>query len=76
MAWVGHFFGGNCTGCGLCAKKCPTQAITGEKKGIHVIDEDLCIKCDTCRQVCNFDAVKVWSGRERPEVAGAGRQGT
>jgi NADH:ubiquinone oxidoreductase subunit F (NADH-binding)/Pyruvate/2-oxoacid:ferredoxin oxidoreductase delta subunit len=75
-ALITYYIGGNCTGCGLCAKKCPTQAITGEKKGIHVIDEDLCIKCDTCRQVCNFDAVKVWSGRERPEVAGAGRQGT
>ena len=74
-ALITYYIGGNCTGCGLCAKKCPTQAITGEKKGIHVIDEDLCIKCDTCRQVCNFDAVKVWSGRERPEVAGAGRQG-
>jgi NADH:ubiquinone oxidoreductase subunit F (NADH-binding)/(2Fe-2S) ferredoxin/Pyruvate/2-oxoacid:ferredoxin oxidoreductase delta subunit len=75
-ALITYYIGGNCTGCALCAKKCPTQAITGEKKGIHVIDEDLCIKCDTCRQVCNFDAVKVWSGRERPEAAGAGRQGT
>jgi NADH:ubiquinone oxidoreductase subunit F (NADH-binding)/(2Fe-2S) ferredoxin/NAD-dependent dihydropyrimidine dehydrogenase PreA subunit len=75
-ALITYYIGGNCTGCGLCAKKCPTQAITGEKKGIHVIDEDLCIKCDTCRQVCNFDAVKVWSGRERPESAVTGRQGT
>ncbi len=50
-ALITYYIGGNCTGCGLCAKKCPTQAITGEKKGIHVIDEDLCIKCDTCRQV-------------------------
>jgi Fe-S-cluster-containing hydrogenase component 2 len=38
-----------------------------------VIDEDLCIKCDTCRQVCNFDAVKVRSGVERSETAGSGR---
>ena len=33
----------------------------------------LCIKCDTCRQVCNFKAVKVWSGSERPEAADEGR---
>jgi len=72
-ALITYYIGGDCTGCGLCAKKCPTQAITGEKKQIHVIDESLCIKCDTCRQVCNFNAVKVWSGSERPEEAGEGR---
>ena len=53
-----------CTGCTLCAKKCPTQAISGERKQPHVIDTSACIKCDTCRQVCNFDAVKVFSGRD------------
>jgi NADH:ubiquinone oxidoreductase subunit F (NADH-binding)/Pyruvate/2-oxoacid:ferredoxin oxidoreductase delta subunit len=61
-ALITYYIGGDCTGCGLCAKKCPTQAITGEKKQIHVIDTDLCIKCDTCRQVCNFNAVLVHSG--------------
>ena len=61
-ALITYYIGGNCTGCALCAKKCPTHAISGEKKQVHVIDEDLCINCDTCRQVCNFDAVKVRSG--------------
>jgi NADH:ubiquinone oxidoreductase subunit F (NADH-binding)/(2Fe-2S) ferredoxin/Pyruvate/2-oxoacid:ferredoxin oxidoreductase delta subunit len=51
-----------CTGCTLCAKKCPTGVISGERKQPHVIDVSGCIKCDTCRQVCNFDAVKVRSG--------------
>ena len=51
-----------CTGCRLCAKKCPTQAITGEPKQPHVIDPAACIKCDTCRQVCKFEAVVVRSG--------------
>ncbi len=59
-----------CTGCTLCAKKCPTACITGEKKQLHVIDVANCIKCDTCRQVCKFDAVKVRSGVELA-VAGA-----
>ncbi len=62
-----------CTGCMLCAKKCPTNCITGERKQPHVIDVAQCIKCDTCRQVCKFDAVKVRSGIEQT-VAGAGAE--
>ena len=62
-----------CTGCTLCAKKCPTDCISGEKKQLHVIDASECIKCDTCRQVCKFDAVKVHSGSERL-AAVAGRE--
>jgi len=58
-----------CTGCMLCAKKCPTSCISGEKKQPHVIDVSDCIKCDTCRQVCKFDAVKVWSGIEQAAAA-------
>jgi len=59
-----------CTGCTLCAKKCPTAAITGEKKQAHVLDMAACIKCDTCRQVCKFEAVRVRSGVETPAAAG------
>jgi len=60
-----------CTGCMLCAKKCPTVCISGEKKQPHVIDTAECIKCDTCRQVCKFDAVKVRSGDLVAAVAAA-----
>ena len=74
-ALITYYIGGNCTGCALCAKKCPTSAITGEKKQVHVIDEDLCIKCDTCRQVCNFDAVKVRSGVHDAAAADRGQAG-
>ena len=46
-----------CTGCTVCAKSCPTEAITGERKQIHVIDQEKCIKCGKCFTVCRFDAV-------------------
>ncbi|MCX5796416.1 MAG: 4Fe-4S binding protein [Elusimicrobia bacterium] len=51
-----------CTGCTLCAKNCPTQAITGERKKLHFLDQAKCIKCGVCRDVCHFDAVSVGSG--------------
>jgi NADH-quinone oxidoreductase subunit F len=49
----------NCVGCTLCVRNCPADAITGERKEVHVIDPELCTRCDTCRLVCKFDAVVV-----------------
>jgi len=46
-----------CKGCGLCAKKCPTQAIQGERKQPHVIDQVKCTRCGTCFEVCPFGSV-------------------
>jgi len=48
-----------CTGCHLCALKCPQEAITGEKKEPHQLDQDKCIKCGICYDVCKFDAIVV-----------------
>jgi len=48
-----------CTGCTLCAKKCPAGAIVGELKKAHYIIEDKCTRCGTCFEVCRFNAIKV-----------------
>jgi NADH:ubiquinone oxidoreductase subunit F (NADH-binding)/NAD-dependent dihydropyrimidine dehydrogenase PreA subunit/(2Fe-2S) ferredoxin len=48
-----------CTGCGVCLKRCPQEAISGEKKKLHKIDLNKCIKCGICFDSCKFDAVKV-----------------
>ena len=47
----------NCKGCTACARKCPVSAISGEKKEMHVIDHDKCIKCGKCEETCKFNAI-------------------
>jgi len=49
----------NCPGCLLCKKVCPEDAISGQKKECHVIDQDKCIKCGACTTVCKFAAIDV-----------------
>lgn len=48
-----------CTGCTLCARNCPVNAIEGKAKEIHVIDSEKCIKCGICAEICKYDAVEV-----------------
>jgi NADH:ubiquinone oxidoreductase subunit F (NADH-binding)/Pyruvate/2-oxoacid:ferredoxin oxidoreductase delta subunit len=48
-----------CTGCTLCAQRCPEKAITGEKKKPHKLKRERCIKCGICYDTCKFNAVVV-----------------
>jgi Fe-S-cluster-containing hydrogenase component 2 len=43
----------------VCAKKCPVDAIDGERKEVHFIRQDDCIKCGDCYSRCKFDAIKL-----------------
>ena len=51
--------GEKCTGCTLCKRKCPSDAISGEVKKPHDISSEKCIKCGKCAEVCRFNAVIV-----------------
>jgi NADH:ubiquinone oxidoreductase subunit F (NADH-binding)/Pyruvate/2-oxoacid:ferredoxin oxidoreductase delta subunit/(2Fe-2S) ferredoxin len=48
-----------CTGCTLCAQRCPEEAITGEKKKPHHLNVEKCIKCGICYDACKFDAILI-----------------
>lgn len=47
-----------CTGCGICKKRCPVEAISGERKSAHKIDQEKCTKCGACFEKCPFTAIE------------------
>jgi NADH:ubiquinone oxidoreductase subunit F (NADH-binding)/(2Fe-2S) ferredoxin/ferredoxin len=55
-----------CQGCGICLKNCSSEAISGGKRMVHIIDQSKCIKCGVCLDVCptKFGAVAKVSGEE------------
>jgi len=55
-----------CQGCGICLRDCPSEAISGGKRMVHVIDQSKCSKCGTCLDVCpaRFSAVVKTSAEE------------
>jgi F420-non-reducing hydrogenase iron-sulfur subunit len=57
-----------CQACMICARRCPVDAITSAKNQVHVIDQEICIKCGTCFDVCppRFGAVTKFSGEPVP----------
>ncbi len=48
-----------CTGCTLCSRNCPQEAIIGERREPHRIEPEKCIKCGVCAEACRFEAVMV-----------------
>jgi NADH:ubiquinone oxidoreductase subunit F (NADH-binding)/(2Fe-2S) ferredoxin/Pyruvate/2-oxoacid:ferredoxin oxidoreductase delta subunit len=59
-----------CTGCHICFKACPVDAITGNPKELHLIDQELCIKCGMCMEKCppKFNAIEVYPGSKNMEA--------
>ena len=57
-----------CQACQLCLNECPAGAIQGDKDQIHLIDQEKCIKCGTCYEICSFHAVKKLSGEPIPSA--------
>ena len=61
-----------CTGCKLCLKNCPPDAIKGELKHVHIIDQSKCTKCGTCLDVCptKISAIIKVTGKEMENITG------
>jgi Fe-S-cluster-containing hydrogenase component 2 len=51
-----------------CARRCPVDAIISEKQKIHIVDQDKCVRCGTCFEVCppKFRAISKITGPVPP----------
>ncbi|MBC8505575.1 MAG: NADH-quinone oxidoreductase subunit NuoF [Anaerolineales bacterium] len=61
----------SCIGCGLCLRNCSSNAIIGEPKKLHWIEQELCHKCGVCYEVCppKFFSVEIRTGELKEEPA-------
>ena len=59
-----------CIGCGKCIPVCPTDAITGELKKTHILDQEKCTVCGSCVEICPTDAIQVEPAKVAGEVTG------
>lgn len=48
-----------CIGCTLCIPVCPTDAILGSNKMMHIVIEPYCTGCELCIQVCPVDCISL-----------------
>jgi len=46
-----------------CERVCPTEAIKRDDKGRVLLDQDKCIACALCIQVCPVGAIQLYGGR-------------
>jgi NADH-quinone oxidoreductase subunit F len=58
-ALIRYVVNDRCTGCTICAQKCPVNAIPLTPYQRHQVNADLCTRCDSCRQVCPHNAIDV-----------------
>ena len=54
----------DCNGCTICAKVCPYDAITGQAKERHVVDDTRCAGCGLCMERCPAQAIKTVGGKD------------
>jgi ferredoxin len=54
-----------CNGCQVCQKRCPVEAISGERKQPHGIHQQTCIKCGACFEACRYGAIEKARIKER-----------
>ena len=48
-----------CIGCTRCYKICPTDAILGAAKQMHVVFADACTACGKCEDVCPTECIRL-----------------